>query len=255
MNSTRRDERARLLAVWALVGLVAVVQRSALFLKHVGDLDALIAANARWYTFQNLPREMLRDHLVVSLIMLQQTPPASNLLVGLALKWCSWPIGVAYALIWLQTLVSIATAGIVVHVLSMLYPRRSVLWAIVGLFFVLNTDLVVLEYNSMGQTIYGPLGMCFVLLTVDRLVAVRRDGRTIDAAMAGIAVGLLVLARATWFLFPPVCLGLVAVLAPARRLRAAIACLVPVLLLQADGPSRTRRSTACCHRRRPRGAG
>ena len=84
----------------------------------------------------------------------------------------------------------------------------------------------------MGQTIYGPLGMCFVLLTVDRLIALRRDGRTIDAAMAGIAVGLLVLARATWFLFPPVCVGLVAVLAPARRLRAAVACLMPVLLLQ-----------------------
>src|SRR5262249_15635136 len=84
MNSTRRDERARLLAVWALVGLVAVVQRSALFLKHVGDLDALIAANASWYTFQNLPREILRDHLVVSLIMLQQTPPASNFRSGRA---------------------------------------------------------------------------------------------------------------------------------------------------------------------------
>jgi hypothetical protein len=232
MNGARRDERARLLLVWAVVGLAAIVHRGALFLQHRADLDSLIAANASWYTFQNLPLEMLRDHLLVSLLMLQQTPPASNLLVGLVLKCCSWPIGVAHALIWLQTLVSIATAGILVHVLSMLYPRRPVLWAVIGLLFVLNTDLVVLEYNSMGQTIYGPLGMLFVLLTVDRLVALRRDGRTIDAAMAGIAVGLLVLARATWYLFPPVCLGLVTVLAPARRLRAAMACLVPVLLLQ-----------------------
>jgi hypothetical protein len=35
MNRTGRDERARLLAVCALVSLASVVQRSALFLKHV----------------------------------------------------------------------------------------------------------------------------------------------------------------------------------------------------------------------------
>jgi len=45
-------------------------------------------------------------------------------------------------------------------------------------------------------------------------------------------MGLLVLTRATWSLFPPACLGLVAMLAPARRLRAVLACAGPVLLLQ-----------------------
>jgi hypothetical protein len=232
MDAAHPAERTRLLVAWAVVGLAAVVHRGTLFLRHRADLDALIAANASWYTFQNLPREMLRDHFFTSLVMLQQTPPASNLLVGLALKCCSWPSGVAYALIWLQTLVSIATAGTLVHVVSVLYPRRPVLWTAVGLLFVLNTDLVVLEYNSMGQTIYGPLGMLLVLLMVDRLVALRRAGRPIDAAMAGLAAGLLVLARASWSLFPPICVGLVAVLAPARRLQAAITFLVPVLLLQ-----------------------
>jgi hypothetical protein len=47
-------------------------------------------------------------------------------------------------------------------------------------------------------------------------------------------MGLLVLTRATWSYFPVVCILLVAVFAPARRgrARAALACLLPIVLLQ-----------------------
>src|SRR5262249_21693382 len=218
-----RVERGRLLAAWSIVVLVGIGQRTMLFVLHRADLDALIDANAAWYTLQHLPREMLRDHLFRSLLLLQQTPPISNLLMGLALKWCSWPVGVAYAMIWLQTLVTILTAVVLVHVVSVLYPGRVVLWTAIGLLFVLDTGLVVLEYNSMGQTIYGPLAMLFLLVVVDRLVVLRRSDRSRDAAAAGVAAGLLALARAPWSFFPLPRLPLVAALARTPQARAVVA--------------------------------
>ncbi len=227
-----RAERRRLLAAWGIVVLAGIGHRATLFLLHRADLDALIDANAAWYTFQHLPREMLRDHLFRSLLILQQTPPASNLLLGIALKWCSWPVGVAYAMIWLQTILTILTAVVLVHVVSVLYPGRVVLWTAIGLLFVLDTGLVVLEYTSMGQTIYGPLAMLLVLATVDRLVVLRRSDRVRDAVAAGIATGLLSLSRAPWSLFPLPCLVLVSVLARTRKLRATLACLLPIVILQ-----------------------
>ena len=115
--------------------------------------------------------------------------------MGLALKWFSWPAGVAYALIWLQTLVCLAGALVLVRVLALLYPGRTVLWTAIGLLFVLNTDLVVLEYNSMGQTLYGPLAMLLLLVMLDRLLALRMGRRPRDAAAVGLAMGLLVLGR------------------------------------------------------------
>lgn len=226
-----RAERRRLLAAWSIVVLAGIGHRTTLFLLHRADLDALIDANAAWYTFQHLPREMLRDHLFRSLLILQQTPPVSNLLLGIALKWCSWPAGVAYAMIGLQTLLSILTAVVLVHVVSMLYPGRVVLWTAIGLLFVLDTGLVVLEYTSMGQTIYGPLAMFFLLVLIDRLVAFRRSDRTRDAAGAGVAAGLLPLARSPWSLFALPSLLLVAVLARTRKVRAVLACLLPIALL------------------------
>ena len=227
-----RAERRRLLVACGIVLLAAIGHRATLFRLHRGDLDALIDANAAWYTFQHLPREMLRDHLFRSLLLLQQTPPISNLLLGVVLKWCSCPFGVAYAMIGLQTLVSVLTAVVLVHVVSVLYPRRVVLWTAIGLLFVLDTDLVVLEYNSLGQTIYGPLAMLFLLVLVDRLTVLRQANRLRDAAAAGVAMGLLVLTRSPWSLFPLPCLLLVAALARARKARAVVACLVPIVVLQ-----------------------
>ena len=225
-------ERRRLRVAWAIVVVVALAHRATLFLLHRGQLDALIDTNASWYTFQNLPREMLGAHLLRSLLYLQQTPPASNLFMGLALKWFSWPAGCAYALIWLQTLICIAGAVVLVRVLAVLYPGRTVLWTAVGLLFLLNTDLVVLEYNSLGQTLYGPLAMLLLLVMLDRLLALRMGGRQRDAAAVGLAMGLLVLTRGTWSYFSIVCILLVTAFAPARRGRAAVACLLPIVLLQ-----------------------
>ncbi len=225
-------ERRRLVVAWTIVLGAAIAHRLTLFLLHRTDLAALIVANQVWYVFQYLPREMLRDHLFPAMLLLQQTPPVMNLVMGLVLKGLAWPAGVATALIALQSLVSILTAGVLVHLLSVLYPRRVVLWTALGLVFVLSTDLVVLEYNNMGQLFYEPLSMLGTLVLLDALVCLRRSGRLRCAAAAGMATALLVVTRETWYLFPVACLVLVAVLAPAGRMRAVLACLIPILVLQ-----------------------
>jgi len=229
---TGSRELRRLEVAWGVVLLVALAHRLGLFLVHRADLDAYVAANASWYTYQNLPREMLRDHLWRSLLYLQQTPPASNLLMGIALKWFSWPLGCAYALIWSQSLVCILAALVLVHLLAMLYPGRTILWTSVGILFVLNTDLVVLEYNSSGQTIYGPLTMLMLLVLVDRLLALRRSAGMWDALAIGVTMGLLVLTRPSWSFFSVVCLMLVGAIAPSHRGRAVLGCLLPIAFLQ-----------------------
>jgi len=111
---------------YGIVFVVALAHRAAVFLVHRARLDAYIDANASWYTFQHLPREMLGDHLFRSLVLLQQTPPGSNLLMGLALKWFSWPVGVAYGMIWMEAGVSILTALVLVHLVATLYPSAQV---------------------------------------------------------------------------------------------------------------------------------
>lgn len=42
-----------------LVAVVGIVHRAALFLVYRDDLDALIGANATWYTGQNAPLALL----------------------------------------------------------------------------------------------------------------------------------------------------------------------------------------------------
>src|SRR5262249_2148619 len=121
---------------------------------------------------------------------------------------------------------------VLMHVLAMLYPGRAVLWTAIGLLFVLNTDLVVLEYNSMGQTMYGPITTLLLLALLDRLLAVRLGGRVADAGAVGLVMGLLVLTRGPWSYFPVICLLLVASFAPAPRWPAVLACLLPIALLQ-----------------------
>ncbi len=215
-----------------IIVLVGVGQRLLLFLQHRGALDALLEANPAWYTGQQLPPRMLTDHLAVSLLYLQQTPPIPNLLMGLALKWFSWPAGVTYALVALQGLLSIATALLLRRVLLLLYPARSVLTALIAIVFLLNTDLVVLEYNSFGQTFYEHVAMFLVMVCVDLLLRLRRFGSPRYAAGAGVAVAALALSRASWSFFAIPAAALVACLSPGARLRHAVIFLIPVVLLQ-----------------------
>lgn len=221
-----------LVGAGAAVALVGLAHRTALFFHVKTDLDALIVASPGWYTYQQLPVEMLRDHFARSLLFLQQVPPVSNVVMGVVLKVASWPFAATYTLVWVHTLLSIMTALVLVHLLAQVYPRRPALWIVVGVLFLLNSDLVVLEYNSLGQTFYEAITMFFVILAVDLFVGFRTAGGMLRAGGAGLAVGLLALTRASWGLFFLPGLVLILGLAPRHRIRAALAFLLPVLSLQ-----------------------
>lgn len=221
-------------ARWAslLVALVATVHRAALFVAYRADLEALVAANPAWWTMQLPPLDHLQHHLGATLLMLQQTPPISVLVVGVLAHLVPWPLGGAEALILVNAATSVATAVVLHRLLLRCFPAGVVLPTVVALAFVLSADLVVLEYNSFGQTLYENLGMLLVVGLALALVRVRSVPAVAHAARAGVVAGLLVLTRATWSFIALPGAVLVALLAPRARARATLAFLLPVVVLQ-----------------------
>ncbi|MCW5890568.1 MAG: hypothetical protein KIT14_08450 [bacterium] len=215
-----------------LVALVGLVQRAWLLVAFRAEGQALQTANPEVYMAHHAPLELLRDHLGVVLLLLQQTPPVSNLIFGLLVKAFSWPHGVTQALLVLQGATSVAAAVLLHRLLLGLFPGRLVVVTLAALYFVLDVDLIVLEYNAFGQTFYENLGMLLVLGLAATLMRLGRTGAPRAAALAGLCTGLLALTRATWSFFWLPGLALVAWLARGRRARAAGAFLLPVLLLQ-----------------------
>ena len=215
-----------------VVAVVALAHRGAVFAAHQEDLRTLVAANPAWWTMQNPPLPALQDHLLATLLMFQQTPPMSALVIGLFGNLVSWPFGGAVALIAFNTVVSAATAVLLHRLLLVCLPGRVVVATIIAVAFVLSADLLVLEYNSFGQTLYENLGMLLVLALALALLRVRTAPPVRAAAVAGAIAGMLVLTRATWsFIAVP---GVLMVLAFARRdrRRAAVGFLVPLIVLQ-----------------------
>lgn len=216
----------------ALVGAVGIAHRTWLLVAFRTQLQALQDANPEVYMMHHAPLELLRDHLGVVLLLLQQTPPVSNVIYGLFVQAFSWPHGVTQAVMILQGATSVATAVLLHRVLVALFPARLAVVTLVALLFVLDVDLIVLEYNAFGQTFYENLGMLLVLVLAATLLRLRRTAAPRDAALAGLWTALLALTRATWSFFWIPALPLVAWLAGRRRGRAVLAFVLPVLLLQ-----------------------
>jgi hypothetical protein len=233
-RSERATSRRGLPAWLALAGvaLIGIAHRGLLFAQHRAALDALAEANSGWYTGQQLPIDMLRDRLVASMLMLQQTPPVPNFLMGIVVKHFSWPTGVTSALILLEGAMSVATAVLLARLLLVLYPRRTALALAVGSLFVLATDLVVIEYNSLGQTFYEIVAMLLGVAAASALIDLKRTGRLLHSAEAGLAVALLALTRASWSFFSLPALALSMWLVRADRIRHAAVFLAPILVLQ-----------------------
>jgi hypothetical protein len=215
--------------VW--IAVLAITHRVILFSIYRADFQALAEANPDWLTMQLLPLELLRANATAALVYLQQTPPVPNLLMIVAAKWLVGPVEMAYAMILLQTIISSATALLLVRIILLLFPRRRLIAAVVGSIFILNTDLVVLEYNSLGQTFYENLSMLLALASVALLIAYRRTGRAGTVIELGAVVALLALTRASWSFFAVPASAMVAMLSRVGRVRAVTLFLVPVALL------------------------
>ena len=210
---------------------VGVLHRLALFLRQLPDLDRLIALNPDWLTWQFLSIPAMRDHLALSLLYLQQQPPVPILLLGLLLKVTSWPHGVAYCLILFQATLSIASSILMFQILSRHLNRPLLSWG-VAMLFLLSLDLILLEYNSFGQTFYENITMVWLLLAVWLYERLLTDKRVRYSLWLGVVVALLAMSRATFsYFFPVPLICLLMINLPTRR-RHLVAYLLPIIVLQ-----------------------
>ena len=151
---------------WPAVVLIIAVglgHRAWLLWRSRATLAALWADNPDTYQPHHAPIELLRDHLGVALLYLQQTPPMSNLILGLMLRVLPWPRATMFGLIAMQGLITMLTALLLQRLVLGLFPGRIVFATLVALAFLFDTDVLVIEYNTFGQLFYENLGMLLVL--------------------------------------------------------------------------------------------
>jgi hypothetical protein len=193
--------------------VLGCAHRGAIFAFHLSALRRLIAANPDWLTWQFPPVLALSKHLAKSLLFLQQTPPVPALILGLSIKSASWPFGVAYLLIGLQAALSIGTAVLMFRI-QLFFMERVYLALVAPTVFLLSADLLLLEYNSEGQTFYETFPM-FLLTACSYLVFRLAETRRVKYSLfLGLVTALLALSRATFSYFFLVPLLLLIVLRP-----------------------------------------
>lgn len=199
---------------YLLLAAIGLAHRLLLFLSWRPDLDALLAQNPDYLTWQFLAFPALREHLGASLLYLQQSPPLPNLLLGVLLRFFEPPYGLTYALLALQALIAVSAAGLFFHLLreQLGRPRLAFFFA---LLFLLGPDLVFLEYNSFGQSFYENLTQLLLLGLAAAFGRALRSPSLGHTAFLGLLAGLLPLTRATFSFLPPV-LALLVLLLPLR---------------------------------------
>lgn len=212
-----------------LLAAIGLTHRLLLFLSWRRELDSLLAQNSDYLTWQFLAVPALRDHLISSLLYLQQTPPLPNLLLGLFLKAAPPPYALTYLLLALQSALSLASTLLFFHLLRR-QLGRPLLAFFFALLFLLGPDLLFLEYNSFGQSFYENLTQLLALALVAALDHFLRSPTTSNSALLGMVVGLLPLTRSTYSYLPFVfsvflAFAVFRLPAPRRRLVAAYAAL------------------------------
>lgn len=213
--------------------LLALGHRALIWFRFGESFSAAARANPSWLTWQYLLPDAYRNHFWASMWYLQQTPPIPHFVLGVLIKVSKWPVDVARWLFLVQFVISAATAVLMFRILRRLACHWAVSFALAA-WFVLSTDLLVMEVNSLGQLFYESGAMLLVsgtTLCVFRLLDSERrerQGEVASVLAAGTCVAVLALTRASFsFLFP----GVGAFLAIARGWRTCALFLVPVVLL------------------------
>jgi len=226
----RKASKVPLAPVLVLLA-VGVAHRATVFLLHLSDLNRLIANNPDWLTWQFPPIPALSHHLAASLFFLQQTPPIPNLILGIITKFAAWPYTVDYLLIGLQAVLSIATAVLMFRI-QLFFTQRVYLAVLAPVVYLLSSDLLLLEYNSQGQTFYENLAMFLALLAAYVFLQVERTGLVGYSFLLGLVTALLALSRATFSHFLIIPLVFLVMLRPPRFSRHLLALLLLGVSLQ-----------------------
>jgi hypothetical protein len=210
--------------------LAGVLHRATVLAMHADALRDLVAQNADSLTWQYLPVSALTEQLASALLYLQQTPPLPHVVLGLAAKSFGWPYGTAYTLIVVQVGVSTASAVLLFALLNDALARPILSWAI-ALVFLLSSDLLVMEYNYFGQTLYENLAMLLLLANVwfyGRLVRRPGAGNALGLALTASGLALTRASFSYYFIVPAAFLAARVIRQgfgkPARRLLVAFLC-------------------------------
>ena len=195
----------------ALLLLAGAAHRSWVFAAHYDPLRDLISSNPGWLSMQYLTLPALTEHFAASLLYLQQAPPVPQVILALTVKAFGWPYGTAYALIGFQALLSITAALLLFRHMRRLIGTPPGLTCAIGLVFLLSPDLLVMEYNMFGQTMYEQLAMVLVLLVIWLAADPANANRPARAALLGLVTAALALTRASFSYFLVLPLGLLLV--------------------------------------------
>ena len=213
-----------------LLVAIGVAHRLIVFARFRDVLIAFSTQRSEWLTWQFLPLDIEFHHFWTGLWLLQQTPPLPHLILKAVLALAAWPSGVAQLLCLLQGGISIATACLIRVIVQRATGSVAAAFGL-ALWFLLSTDVLVLEYSNFGQGFYENLGMLSVAACCAMVPCVQDGGGTAmrRAAALGVVAAFGALSRSSLSYYP-----LLLVLCGLRRWRLPVlaAYLAPVLLLQ-----------------------
>ena len=188
---------------WMLFSGV-LLHRVVILLLHAEYLGEYIEQNVNALTYQYLTIENIVSHPWLGLLYLQQAPPIPQFLLSLVVANWGWGVESHMVMIGIQALISATTALLMYRVMC-LFGSSRILFAILTLAFALSPDLVVMETNWFGQTVYENLCMVWLLLAVLQFYKYCAERKLSNSVMLGLWIGLLALTRASFsYLFFPV---------------------------------------------------
>ncbi len=202
-----------------------------MFARFHADIDSLPSHMQTLSQIQLYPIDIYRTRFWAAMWLLQQTPPTPHLIVKLLLTFAEFPAGFTRLLFALQSGMTIATACAAYAIIAQVTASRAIGFCL-SLWFLLSTDLLVMENVFFGQAFSENLAMLFVTLSCKIAVcgAMRAEGRRPrDAFLAGLFATLAALTRSSLSYF--VLIPIVAAW-PHRRMILMLAFLAPVVFLQ-----------------------
>lgn len=186
-------------SLWLLPATL-LVHRGVLLARYGGDLDSLFRGNPHWVTVQLQAVAALEAQPVASLWTLQQSPPVPNAILAALLQVLSWPAGVGWGLVAVHLLCTLGVALLLALVGRRILPAG--LATTLGLFWILNPDVVVLETMGMGQIFYENLAALGLMLCVYAYLRWCEAAQPQRWAMVlGVCLGLLALTRSSYGFF------------------------------------------------------
>lgn len=196
---SQEKQKHIVLCMWLIVS-IAILHRAFILIIYSADLNALVVNNPNWLTWQFPNVKAMTEHFWESILYLQQTPPLPTVILAFVIYLFGWPQGTAFALIAFQAIISTATT-LLLFILLYKVTQKIYFSCILAICFLMSTDLLVMEYNSFGQTFYENLAMFLLIIHVYLFWNFWDTHKVLYALFAGLIVSLLALSRASFSYF------------------------------------------------------